>query len=55
MAGLVISDFTFFTIELLPILRGEISITLMPFSKFIFKRLVSLTLSVKFSPSTDIP
>ena len=29
--------------------------TLMPFSKSIFRRFVSFTLSVKLSPSTDIP
>ena len=35
--------------------RGEIRTTFMPFSKSNFSRCVSFTLSVKFSPSTDIP
>ena len=51
----VISFMTFRTIELFPIRRGDTRMTLMPFSKSNFSRLVSFTLSVKFSPSTDIP
>lgn len=53
--GSLISDLTFFTKEVFPIRRGDMRITFMPFSRSFFSRAVSLILSVKFSPSTDIP
>lgn len=46
---------TFLTSDVLPMRRGEIKTTLSPLSKFIFRRRVSLILSVKLSPDTDTP
>lgn len=52
---LSVSLITFFTREVLPILRGEMSIVLTPAPKFILSLWVSFTRSVKLSPVTDTP
>ena len=44
-----------FISEVFPIRRGEMSIVLIPFSKFEIMRFVSFTRSVKLFPETAIP
>jgi hypothetical protein len=54
-ASLSARPFTLLTKEVFPIRRGEIKMEFTPFSKFRRRRCVSISLSVKCSPSTDIP